>query len=67
MAQNDHICIKSEFYTFKTMFGSPKLFLNLCSYGYPKNYGNYYGGNQFQNFRDFADLKKQKGDRRRFY
>ena len=44
-----------------------KVFLNLYSYGYPKNYGNYYGGNQFQNFRDFADLKKQKGDRRRFY
>ena len=37
------------------------------SYGYPKNFGNYYGGNQFQNFRDFADLKKQKGERRRFF
>ena len=28
-----------------------------------KNYGNYYGRNQFQNFKDFADLKKHKGRR----
>ena len=65
MDQTEDIFVRSEFW---------KHFLqkitNVCphSYGYPKNYGNYYGGNQFQNFRDFADLKKhKKSDRRRFF
>ena len=35
--------------------------------GYPKNYGNYYGRNQFHNFKDFADLKKHNNGRRRFW
>ena len=66
MEQSDHICIKSES-VYETKRWPLNLFLKLYSYGYPKNYGNYYGGNQFHNFRDFADLKKQKGDRRRFF
>lgn len=45
-----------------TFYGTDRSFQHS---GYPKNYGNYYGRNQFQNFKDFADLKKYK-DRRRF-
>ena len=67
MALSDHICIKSEFYQTKLCPLKFSWTFTVYSYGYPKNYGNYYGGNQFQNFRDFADLKKQKGDRRRYF
>ena len=62
MEQKEDTCVKS-----KSIVVRKKDHLYFFSYGYPKNFGNYYGGNQFQNFRDFADLKKQKGERRRFF
>jgi len=67
--QDNEILGSGNFVVIKggTFYGQDRGYLRK-NYGYPKNYGNYYGGNQFQNFRDFADLKKQKkGDRRRFF
>merc|ERR1719510_2315092 len=66
--QDNEILGSGNFLIIKggTFYGTERSYLHK-NYGYPKNYGNYYGGNQFQNFRDFADLKKQKGDRRRFF
>ena len=50
-----------------TIFEISVFYLDHIFSGYPQNYGNYYGRNQFHNFKDFADLrKKNSGSRRRF-